>query len=351
MCLKKLPCILVLVWALLPRASHSQDRVEFESYFGGPESDGATALIAVSDGGFLLGGWKAQEGQSSIKDGWLVRVDDRGRYVWDLPLLTDGTHGVMALSPSLDGGYWVVTSDSEQPSATRLSKVSPAGFLESSRTIDSRAGFHVNAAQPTLDGGLILAGQIRASEAPYGWVVKLDRNFDIQWIRALQRQPPSEYIDVTVLLTGESVAVGWITGPDGQRLGWVTKLDSVGATQWEQSYGLEDETYIQRILSLDDGSLVFLANSMNTDSSLAKVMIGVLESGGGLSWQKSISATSSALGHDLARRSTVPFWRRRPSKMMTGKTASWSPLRRMARYSPSSVTAAHSFRTPVPLQT
>ncbi len=167
-----------------------QEVVEFESNFGGPWSDGARTIVRMSDDGFALGGWKARESRPEVTDGWIVRVDSRGRYMWDLPIESEGDNGIRATAPAFDGGLLAVINDgSSSSSQVRLSKVSPSGSVEWSKNYAGLGVDQISVVHSTFDGGVIMAGKtaLDASANTSGWIVKLDRTYETQWVRTLRK--------------------------------------------------------------------------------------------------------------------------------------------------------------------
>ena len=303
---KSLFCLFLLLAVFLVKENRGLNAAEFESFFGGLWSDGARSLVPLSDGGFALAGWKAVEGQPETTEGWIVRVDDRGRYRWDLPLSGTGPDGVLALSPALDGGLLAISEDGDTESSnSRLTKISPEGTIEWAKTYGARGRDRVAALHPTFDGGVIMAGNTTSNAAGNtdGWIIKLNREFDVQWFRILGGLDSDGFTDVTVTQEGAFIVVGWITNPEGKRLGWSMKINRLGATVWQNVHDLGQDTIFECVLAPDDHGPVFVANVMPLNSSNQKIIIGGLDADGTRIWEKVISATGSTMANDLMQRS------------------------------------------------
>ena len=284
--------------------AHCQESVEFESYFGGPWSDGARAIVRMADDGLALGGWTARESQSDLKDGWIVRVNDRGGYIWDLHIATQGQNGIQALSPALDGGLLAVVNDGTRDTGTvRLIKVSPFGALEWSKNYGWLGQERVLVVRPTFDGGAVMAGTAaQNSEAiADGWLVKLDRDYEMQWVRTFGGGQAFQFNDVALTLEGEVVGVGYGFNQSGRQLGWSVKLSALGATLWERFHDLGRETTFKHILNHGNGHWIFSANILNQNDAASKMVVGSLTKDGHRAWSRKFSTQGSRETNGLSR--------------------------------------------------
>lgn len=278
-----------------------------ELHFGGPGSDGANQIIGLADGGFALGGWKGRDGQSDITESWVIRVDNRGAYIWDLPLPSSEPYGVTAMSPSLDGGIFTVDGDiTAQRGKTRLSKLAPEGVIEWQLTLGNTPIDKISAVRPTFDGGLILVGQTyqRTTNRSDGWVMKLDRDQTVLWFRVIDaggHGGDDALEDIIVTTDGTYLAVGWATDVDDNARGWVTKLSLGGATLWQRFYSLGPGTELHRGLPAPSSGAVFAATATRLDGQGRRVILGGLDQEGTLTWQQGIASQKTAFATGLAR--------------------------------------------------
>ncbi|MBT6582354.1 MAG: hypothetical protein HOO17_11060, partial [Bacteroidetes Order II. Incertae sedis bacterium] len=243
------------VWCSIGFAPEGAAQAPFKSnielHFGGIGTDGANAIVPLADGGFALGGWKSRDGDADVTEGWVLRVDNRGGYVWDLPLPNSAPYGVTALSPAFDGGLVAIDGENEKSKGTtRLSKLSPDGSIDWQRAYGNTGRDALVSIRPTFDGGFILAGRtyFRTAGEADGWVLKLDRNQNIEWFRTLGGEQEDSLESISLSTDGGFVAVGWITQPGDSVLGWALKLDHTGATEWEVKHNLGPDTEFHGVL-------------------------------------------------------------------------------------------------------
>ncbi len=300
---------LQLIALCITGAAHAQTVTPsgIELHFGGLGTDGANAIAALSDGGFALAGWKTLDQDRSVTESWLVRVNHRGAYMWDLQLPHSAPYGVTALSPAFDGGLYVVDGErGDKTGTTRLSKISPEGVTESQRTYGSSAGDTLSALRPTFDGGLILVGRTLnpTTNQDDGWVLKLDRSHDVEWFRVIGGPGEDGLEDVSLSTDGGYTAVGWSTQESDHVVGWSLKLSEKGATEWDTFHDIGVDTEFHHVLPAPAGSTIAAATTRATNGDGRKIVILAMDSEGALSWQQSISSPGSATATGLAHAAT-----------------------------------------------
>lgn len=210
-------CSLLAMQVVQSVSSQEQIRSDISLHFGGLGTDGANAIAPLSDGGFALGGWKSKGGSAHLTEGWILRVDARGGYVWDIILPNSAPYGVTSLSAYFDGGLVAVDNENGKLiGTTRLTKLSPEGAIEWQRDYGRDSSDTISSIKPTFDGGMVMVGQtgFRSTGASDGWILKLDRNQDVEWMRALGGVKEDAFEDVALALDGGYVAVGWTTLQD-----------------------------------------------------------------------------------------------------------------------------------------
>lgn len=282
-------------------------------HFGGPGSDGANRIVRLADEGYALGGWKAKDGRSDITESWLVRVDARGTYVWDLPIPSSQPYGITAMSPSLDGGLFAIDGAiSSQRGKTRLTKISPEGAVELQREYGQSSIDEILALRPTFDGGLILVGRTyqASTSGSNGWIIKLDRKLAVQWFRVLAgngRDGDDALEDVLIQEDGSYLAVGWTTNANDNALGWAIRISPGGATLWSQTYDLGLNTEFHRAQPAPARSSVIAASAQTGRPFGRRVILASLDEKGAISWQQGVSSGTTALATGLARSDRTNF--------------------------------------------
>jgi hypothetical protein len=257
----------------------------WERFYGGTLGDYLVAVVGTADGGCLLGGYSRSDpgGQKTAPmrgsaDYWVVKIDANGSQLWDrsyggdsyeeftcMLALPDGGALLGGVSssglsgnktvPSLGGGdVWVVRIDAQ---GNRLWDRAYGGSGDDS----------LFAAVAAPDNGFLLAG---TSSSPVSgnktapnlgsfdmWVVRVDADGNKLWDRAYGGSG-SEYPTAGLSTPGGGfLLVGRSWSPSGGQKtsphygggdGWVVSIDGQGALRWEQSFGSTDYDSFQAIL-------------------------------------------------------------------------------------------------------
>ena len=185
---------------------------QWEKVFGGTGGDYVRSVQPTGDGGYILGG-DSYSGVSGNKttpnqgdyDYWLVKVDASGNKQWEQGFGGTSADQMMSARPTSDGGYLLAgysfsgangnkTSANLGNSDYWLVKTDGSGNKQWEKTFGGTADDTLNDAQPTSDGGCLLAGYSASgvsgnkTNANFGgkdyWLVKVDDTGTKQWERS-----------------------------------------------------------------------------------------------------------------------------------------------------------------------
>lgn len=285
-----------------------------ELHFGGPGTDGAHSIVPLSDGGFALGGWKTREDQTKITESWVLRLDRRGRYTWDLPLPKSAPYGVSAMSPAFDGGLFTIDGETNNHQGkTRLTKISPDGLIEQQQIYGFSPTDQLAVVRPTLDGGLVMAGHAYPTgDKSNGWVVKLDRDLAVQWFRMISGPVTGDtdqaLEDIIVLADGNFIAVGWMTDDQDHSQGWVIRLSPGGNTLSQDTHELGPNTEFHKVLAAPNNALVVAATTSTNSRLGRKVVLAGLSENGDLTWRRAIASEGTALATGISRLDRTSYY-------------------------------------------
>ncbi|HSH00387.1 MAG TPA: hypothetical protein VLB27_10075, partial [candidate division Zixibacteria bacterium] len=188
--MKSLWSVIIAVFvALAPSLASAQD-VLWERRYGGVYNEGGFAGARLPDGGYALLGSTFSYGAGD-HDIFLVRVDSLGQTQWSR------TYG----GSDTDYGYDI---------------------------------------QPTVDGGFVLTGVTRSSGAGKGDVclIKVDSLGALQWQKTYGGAERDEGWSVRQTID-RGYIIGGTTGSFGAGYTdmYLLKVDSLGALQWQRTYG------------------------------------------------------------------------------------------------------------------
>jgi hypothetical protein len=170
------------------------------------------------------------------------------------------------------------------------------------------------------DDGFFMAGEAQSSDfdltANYGdgdfWAVKLDQNLNIQWqnnyggssmdwILSAQPTPDGGFI-----LAGQTLSNDYdVNGNHGDFDIWVVKIDSIGNMQWQRCYGGSSTENLSKIITVSDGGYLIAAITWSSDGDITNnhgaidCWIIKLDSAGNIVWQHCYGGTSGDLVYDI----------------------------------------------------
>ncbi|QNF32369.1 T9SS type A sorting domain-containing protein [Adhaeribacter swui] len=240
----------------------------WDKTIGGNGRDNLKALVATSDGGFLVGGTSAS-GKSGEKseasrglypsdDYWVVKINSTGTRVWDKTVGGFGTDALQALVTTADGGFFLAgTSDSDitadKTAANKgltdywVVKLSATGTKAWDKTYGGRESDNLATMIAGANGSYLMGGsstsgigldktEANRSDDDY-WLVKIDESGTKLWDKAFGGS------------TGEGGVFGTnygdflsaiITTADGGYLVGGTSDSNAGSDKSENSKGFTD---------------------------------------------------------------------------------------------------------------
>lgn len=164
----------------------------------------------------------------------------------------------------------------------------------------------LNAIQLTTDGGYVAIGFSSSSNGDVAfnhggmdfWMLKMDVAGNIQWQKSLGGSAADFAYDIYQTSDGGYIAAGFSYSTDGdisshisQSDGWVMKMNSVGAIEWEHSYGGSGNDGINSIQQTNDGGYILAGYSNSFDGNSTG------NNGGNDLWILKLSSTGAEEWH------------------------------------------------------
>ncbi|MHA2203189.1 MAG: hypothetical protein ACXACU_06425 [Candidatus Hodarchaeales archaeon] len=215
--------------------------------FEGIVSGFAYSLIRTTDGGFAFVG-RADSYGIGEDDFWLVKTDVNGIAQWNRTYGESGNEDATSLIQTVDRGFLLIgnTDSFGEGNDTWLIKTDESGIVQWNKTyrgfylIDPARKSHGTRTVSiisTPDGGFALAG---TSWIGWGlfintWLVKTDRNGDVQWHQSFGG---SEQTGIKALIS--TADGGFAIAGDYCRKIWLMKTNGNGVVQWNKTYGTPD---------------------------------------------------------------------------------------------------------------
>ncbi|MFC5407807.1 putative Ig domain-containing protein [Larkinella bovis] len=242
----------------------------WDKALGGTSSDNCNALIATSDGGFLLGGSSFSNSSSTKSepplghfDFWIVKLDGQGNRVWDRTLGGGGYDECRTLLETPEGGYLIAGSSASDQSPTKsensrgesdywLVKLAADGQVQWDKTLGSNSDESVSAVLQRQSDEFLLLGY---SESYSGG----DKEAEFwgasdAWLVAVK--VPS-CTNPTITMTSNVTTLPILQNTPGVSLA-ITGCES-GTIRWAGPNGVSGTTPLIPVSTTAIGSLVYSA--------------------------------------------------------------------------------------------
>lgn len=275
---------------------------QWDKSFGGDGMDYLSCAVETSEGGYLLCGFSdsnasgdKSENSKGGRDIWLVRVDKRGKKIWDRTIggsnddeprkIIESDGGWILFASSVSDASGDKTENSRGSSDYWVIKIDRRGRVIWDKTIGGSDSDTFSDATPTSDGGYMLLGSSISNrsgdktEDSKGnwdyWVVKIDKAGNKIWDKAFGGSARDAAANV-VATTDKGYLLGGITNSDasgdksenvhGWEDYWVVKIDARGNKIWDKNIGGEAADNLTSIL-LTKNSNYLLTGSSSSDIS------------------------------------------------------------------------------------
>ncbi|MCY7408983.1 MAG: T9SS type A sorting domain-containing protein [Chitinophagales bacterium] len=264
-------------------ASYAQPAILWQTTVGDSLIENPNAICLASDGGFYFAGStspKLNDTCANVYDNadvWVVRFDKHKNFLWKMCYggsLGDAAYGIAA----------------------------------------------------TLDGGCIIGADTYSNDGDVSgnhgdrdfWIFKLDSNGVIHWQKCYGGSS-TEYLNgITATIDGGFLVFGLSYSSDGDvpfnyspwyyNDGWVIKIDSQGAIQWNRVLGGTNFDQVIDGIETTKGKYLLSCNTSSTDYDLENFTIGgsdvwllMLDSNGNTIWSKTFYGPATETGADLAQ--------------------------------------------------
>ncbi|QMU28784.1 T9SS type A sorting domain-containing protein [Adhaeribacter radiodurans] len=320
--------LLLFLWLLISFFARAQTKV-WDKTIGGDKEDNFTAMVATSDGGYLLGG-SSYSGKSGDKsepergsndplsyDYWVVKIDVNGNKLWDKTFGGNSSDELHALVATPDGGYLLGGSSYSGKSGDKsennrgtlqgsfydtpdywVVKIDANGNKVWDRTFGGKGYDDLTASVSTSDGGFLLGGSSNSGEGEdksevngagceqycsYDyWVVKIDANGTKIWDKTFGGNKNDKLTSLIVTKDSGYLLGGFseseISGDKSEASRdaadilnnkgdyWVVKIDTDGKKLWDKTIGGTLKDELYSMLFTADGGYL-VGGSSNSNIS------------------------------------------------------------------------------------
>ncbi len=290
---------LTLVFSPVSISAQSTERLHsINMSYGGVGKDGLRAMIALRDGGYILGGWLDQQKPGHVGKGYLVNVSSQGHIRWDKTILTNGENRVSNVI-EIDNGKIVIVVEEypidTDPGQAVIMLLSSEGNIEQEVKIGGEGPDLIEVMRPTPDGGYMLAGE-SASHANgdyQGWIAKLSPRFEVEWQHRIgEPNSPDVLQDLTMLDDGSVVGVGMLmkhsTNPEKPARPWIVKINPGGKLEWSRVVETENLFALRGIARAPNNQLAVAGYTRDWKLNEHNSWVGGLSPEGSVIWGREL---------------------------------------------------------------
>jgi hypothetical protein len=237
----------------------------WQKAYGGPNAGsslaGADSVQPTPDGGFIVVGGINFDFNYGPAGGWIFKLDSSGNMVWQrlypnssfhaIEQTSDGYVVVGGIATRLGAGIGLLKLDFQGNSIWQNAYLQPHEVLD-----------EAHAVKQTPDGGYIVAGlTMSIGHGSDSWVLKLDSTGSIQWQKAFySRLPDIDEANSVVVTRDSEYTIGGFY--DFGAAGMLIKLDKNGDMVWHRAIGAPASGTIYSMTdTLDNGYVVSGTNS------------------------------------------------------------------------------------------
>jgi hypothetical protein len=252
---------------------NSSGTIEWQKCIGsGLGNDVPCNLIKTSDNGFIVAGYTSSQDitgfHGGIMDAWVFKLDSFGSIEWQKCYGGSKTDYAASIIQTSDGGYAFTgfTASNDGDVFGNHLTISPAGDTSGYEDM---------------------------------WVVKLTSGGEIEWQYCAGGSNADYGESIIQTSEGEYVASGFSWSQDegfgnhGWGDGYVIKLSSKGGFLWHKTYGGEFTDYINSILIAPEGGYIFVGvkNEHSVVQTTSDLWIMKVDALGKTVWEKTYGGT------------------------------------------------------------
>jgi len=268
--------------------------------YGGSEDDYAYSIQQTSDGGYIVAGVTKSFG-AGFSDIWILKLNSAGDIEWQKTYGGGFSDGAYSIQQTNDGGY-IVAGYTPALGGYNIwvLKLSSDGDIEWQKSYGRDDPEMARSIEQTNDGGYIVACGAYSSDMQENdiFVLKLSSDGAIEWQKTYQGSLWDEASSIQQTNDGGYIVAGVTEsfGAGSQDL-WILKLNSVGDTEWQKTYGGSESESARSIQQTSDGGYV-VAGFGSGDFLVLK-----LASDGTIEWQKGYGGSGSEIAHSIQQTS------------------------------------------------
>ncbi|OGU37221.1 MAG: hypothetical protein A2315_03975 [Ignavibacteria bacterium RIFOXYB2_FULL_35_12] len=234
--------------------------------YGGAGNETGVDVKQTTDNAYIICGYNATIEAGNF-DVWLLKINSSGDTLWAKKFGGNNNDFGNSVFQTDDGGYVIIGStESYGAFDSNLMMIKTNASGDSLWSKVHIISYHqiVSEAQPTSDGGYIVAGytQLKGFFNADVWLVKLYSNGEIEWTKTFGSD-----LDDIAYSVQETADAGYII--TGSRYGdlWLIKTDMYGDTLWTKTFGGTSNDAGHSVIETDEGDFLVCGYTFSFSAS------------------------------------------------------------------------------------
>lgn len=277
----------------------SKGKQIWEKFFGGDDWDGANSIIKTNDGNFAIAGYSAG-------NVLLLKIDKDGNFLWHKIYGSDGDEGANSLIEADDGGFVIVGGTYSKGAGDQdiwMIRTDKDGKLLWDKTFGGAASDIGNSVIKTDDGGFLIIGDTESKGAGGSdiWLIKTDKNGNMTWNYTYGGINDDFASSVIKNNEGDYLIAG-STGSKGSGYQdfWLIKIDNNGKLIWDKTFGNENGTErANTIVQTPDDGYALAGFSYSKKSNNDDIWFVTTDKNGNMTWNKNYGGNSDDIAYSL----------------------------------------------------
>ncbi len=315
-------------------------RSEVETFlkrYGGSGSELIRSVVQVSDGGYVLvGPSSSSDGDVGENQGGndmlIMKLDNNGDLMWVQTFGSSYYDDATAVIEVSDGGYVVAGSagaldgdvdDHAGGLDVWVIKLNTEGHLEWNKTYGGTSDDFAQSIQETNEGKFIVAGYTKSTDGDIAhnhgsedaWLLEINELGELEWEKTFGGTSNERARSVLVTKDGGYVLGGYTASLDGDVSNnnggydfWILKVASDGALLWEETYGGTGNDYAYATCLTVDGGYAMAGTTYSSNGDVVEYKGGLndawiikLNENGEMDWSQAYGGTSGDVFHAVTQ--------------------------------------------------
>jgi hypothetical protein len=268
--------------------------------FGGSDDDEAKAIIATSDGGYVISGYTfSTDGDVTDNHGeadvWVLKLNSNGVIQWSKTFGGSSYDESYSMIATANGGFAIIgTTESTDGDVTSnhgdidvwMLKLDASGMKQWSKTYGGSDRDEASSIITTIDGGYAIAGMTASTDGDVSgtitegdddaWIVKLDAAGTVAWTNAFGGSSIDRAISLVTTSDEQYIVSGYtmstdgdVTGNHGGTDGFILALDASGNELLAKTFGGSTADRMEAITITTDGKYIVTGSTDSEDGDIS----------------------------------------------------------------------------------